>query len=132
SLTLFEGQEILTLTDLKGQGVVVNFWASWCIPCRDEMPALEKAYQRYRDVGVVFIGVNLWDEEDKARAFLAEHGVSYPNGMDIADKIADAYNLQGIPTTWFISPDGTVARKALGPVDLDMLDEAIALIRPKQ
>lgn len=129
-LTRFDNGQSLNLSELKGKGIVLNFWASWCVPCQNEMPALEKAWQRYQDVGIVFVGVNLWDEKDNALAFLKEHAVTYPNGIDSQDQISSDYNIQGIPTTWFIAPDGTVVSKVMGPLDLEMLDEAIALIRP--
>lgn len=130
-ITLFENGLTLNLSELYGKGVVINFWASWCIPCQKEMPALENAWRRYQDVGIVLVGVNLWDEEADARAFLNEYAVTYPNGIDSQDQISSDYNIQGIPTTWFIAPDGTVVRKVMGPLDLKMLDEAIALIRPE-
>lgn len=130
SLELFSSHETLTLSNLRGKGIVLNFWASWCLPCRTEMPALQTAWETYRDDGIVFVGVNLWDEQPAALEFLAEYGVTYPNGLDALGNIDEDYYLLGIPTTWFIYPDGTVAHKVMGPLDLESLDEAIALILP--
>lgn len=127
-LALLTDQGTLKLADLRGKGVVLNFWASWCVPCRTEMPALQSAWERYQDDGIVFVGINLWDEEPAALEFLNEFGVTYPNGFDALDNIDKNYNLLGVPTTWFIYPDGSIARKVMGPLDLESLDEAIALI----
>jgi cytochrome c biogenesis protein CcmG/thiol:disulfide interchange protein DsbE len=95
TLSLFDGGQ-LTLAELQGQVVVVNFWASWCIPCRDEAPILEQAWQRYRDRGVVFVGVAYLDTDKESEAFLEEFKVTYPNGPDLGTKIAPTYRLAGI------------------------------------
>ncbi|MDH3944876.1 MAG: TlpA family protein disulfide reductase [Anaerolineae bacterium] len=131
ALELFYDAESLTLDDLEGRGVVLNFWASWCLPCQQEMPALEAAWQKYAGQGVVFVGANIADERQDALDFLAEYDVTYPNGVDMLGDIQAAYSLLGYPTTWFIKPDGSVARKVLGPLNLADLDDAIALILPE-
>ena len=79
TLNTFEG-ETIRLSDLRGQVVVINIWASWCVPCRDEAPVLERLWREYRDRGVVFLGVDYADTEREARAFIAEFGLTYPNG----------------------------------------------------
>jgi cytochrome c biogenesis protein CcmG/thiol:disulfide interchange protein DsbE len=130
-LQLFSG-ETLRLSDLRGRPVVVNFWASWCPPCRDEAPVLEGAWQEYRAKGVVFVGVDIWDTDGDARRFLSEYGVSYPNGMSPKgeEPVAVGYGLTGIPETYFIDREGNVARKWIGPLDEDslrqLLDETLA------
>lgn len=132
TLTLLSNGEEIRLTDFAGKGIVLNFWASWCFPCKIEMPALEETWNKYQDQDVLFIGVNLWDEKPEAIQFLEEFGVTYLNGIDLSDQIDIDYNIQGIPTTWFISPDGTVVKKVMGPLNLEKLDEAISLILPKK
>lgn len=115
AMPLYNGG-IFRLSDQRGKVVVVNFWASWCIPCRDEAPALERAARDYRDRGIVFAGVDIWDSEKDARDFLQRFGVSYPNGPD-RTTAAIEYGLTGVPETYFIALDGTIARHWIGPLD---------------
>jgi cytochrome c biogenesis protein CcmG/thiol:disulfide interchange protein DsbE len=116
SLTLFDGSS-LRLEDLRGKTVFVNFWASWCLPCRAEAEALEAAWQDARDAGVVFIGVNIQDSEREARAFLEEFRATYPNGRDAAGRIAVDYGVWGIPETFFIGPEGRITYKHVGALE---------------
>lgn len=115
SIPLFSGGTF-QLSQQRGRIVVVNFWASWCPPCRDEAPVLERAWQRYRDQGVVLVGLDLWDTEKDARQFMTEFGIDYPNGPDQRGTAAIDYGVTGIPETFFIRPDGTIARHWIGPL----------------
>ena len=114
-LTGFDARPI-RLADLHGQIVVLNFWASWCTPCRDEAPVLERASQTYRDRGVVFVGLATWDHELNARTFLRELPASYPNAPDASGETAIAYGIRGLPETIFVGRDGEIARKWVGPL----------------
>ncbi|MBI2845277.1 MAG: TlpA family protein disulfide reductase [Chloroflexi bacterium] len=120
TLQLFDGGEI-TLSELRGQVVVINFWASWCPPCREEAPILETAWRSYRDQGVVFIGVDWLDTEDAARAYIQEFGLTYPHGPDLGSRIGRAYRITGVPETFFISRDGLVAAHIPAPLDEETL-----------
>ena len=112
-LTLFSG-ETLRLSELKGKVVVLNLWASWCGPCRQEMPSFERTWQEYRDRGVVFLGVAVSDTEQDARAFAQQVGVTYPLGLDTTGQISQTYRPVGLPSTYFIDRQGNIARKLTG------------------
>lgn len=116
SLTLFGTGETLRLSDMRGKVVVLNFWASWCPPCRDEAPTFERVWKEYKDRGVVFVGVDIWDTDEDAAKFLQEFGITYPTGPDPSGEIAIDYGLTGIPETYFITREGMIAQKAIGIV----------------
>lgn len=99
------------LSELRGQVVVLNFWASWCPPCLKEMPAFERVYQEYHDRGVAFVGVAVSDFTRPAKAFAAKTGITYPLGLDYSGEIARAYRVISMPTTFFIDPQGNIVRK---------------------
>lgn len=111
----FGGGE-LTLSQMEGTPVVLNFWASWCAPCRDEAASLERAWRTYRAQGVTFIGLNLQDSEAAARSYLAEFGVTYPNGPDLSGTITVDYGVVGMPVTFFVNRDGVVERRWVGAI----------------
>ena len=114
TFTSFEG-ETVRLADYRGRPVIINFWASWCIPCRTEMPLLETTWQQYRDQ-IHFVGVAYVDTEAGALAFLEEYGVTYPNGPDLGSRISDAYRIKGVPETFFIDRTGQVIGVKVGPL----------------
>lgn len=109
-LELFGGGKV-RLSDYEGKVVVLNFWASWCPPCRREMPAFEKTWREYEAKGVVFVGVAVQDYEPDARAFAEETGVTYPIGMDWNGRIFDSYRPTAMPTTFLINREGIVSRR---------------------
>jgi peroxiredoxin len=115
------GGGTLRLSELRGQVVVLNFWASWCPPCRAEMPFFEKTYRAYRERGVTVVGVAIQDDPEDSRALLEELGITYPNGSDVGDEIALSYRVAGLPTTVFIGHDGKVAKKWLGSLSEQQL-----------
>lgn len=113
AITLFDGK-MIRLEEFRGKAVLVNFWASWCVPCRAEAAALESAWQTHTDRRVVFLGVNIQDKEENARAFMKEFGIAYLNGKDLSGKIAIDYGVWGIPETFFIDPHGRITCKHAG------------------
>jgi cytochrome c biogenesis protein CcmG/thiol:disulfide interchange protein DsbE len=123
-LPSFDGQSI-ALSDSQGRVVVLNFWASWCAPCRVEAPVLEQAWRQYRDQGVVVLGINIWDKEPEARAFKREFGLTYPNVLDDGGRVAIEYGVAGIPETIVIGSDGRVAAKHTGPVTAERIAELV-------
>ena len=128
--TTFDGVEI-DLDELRGNGVVINFWASWCTPCRDEAEMLEQTWRRERDSGIVFLGLDYLDQEPSALAYLAEFDITYPNGPDLRSQAARRYKIQGVPETFFISPEGRIVETVVGPIaSQQKLDALLDRIRP--
>jgi cytochrome c biogenesis protein CcmG, thiol:disulfide interchange protein DsbE len=120
TLTLFDGKAI-RLEDLRGKVIFLNFWASWCVPCRAEAKTLEAAWKKYKDRGVVFLGVNIQDKEEDARDFIQEFGITYMNGIDKAGKIGIDYGVWGIPETFFIDHGGRITYKHVGGIDVQTI-----------
>jgi cytochrome c biogenesis protein CcmG/thiol:disulfide interchange protein DsbE len=112
----------IRLNDLKGQVVLVNFWASWCLACRAEHPVLVDAAKRYHDQGLRVVGVAYQDSRDDARAWIAERGGDWPNGLDVGSHTAIKYGLFGVPETFFIGRDGRILYKQIGPLDQEVID----------
>ncbi len=113
TLTLFDGGRF-DLAAHRDKVVVVSFWASWCVPCREEAPLLEAAWRAYRDQGVLFVGVNVQDQEAAAKEFIKEFGLSFPNGPDPGSRIAVDYGVYGIPELFFVDRGGRITYKHIG------------------
>jgi cytochrome c biogenesis protein CcmG/thiol:disulfide interchange protein DsbE len=125
TLPLFNG-DTFALEAHRGQVVVLNVWASWCIPaCYNEGPALEAAWQRYRQRGVLFVGVNYQDRDPAAREFLSRFGHTFPNGPDAGSRVAIAYGVRGVPETFFIDREGRLAYRHVGEITLEALVQQI-------
>jgi len=131
SLDRLEGTSKVTLADYAGQVVVLNFFASWCIPCKEENPALVRIWERYRTSDVVVIGILYQDSLDSGRRYVRDNGVTWPTATDEDGRIAFAYGVFGIPETYFIGPDGIIAGRHIGPIDEATLLAAIDSLRPK-
>ena len=116
SIGLYSGENV-RLSDFIGKkSVVLNFWASWCPPCRDEAPAFSRVSTTYKD-RVEFIGVVSNDSQKKAEAFMDEFDIDYENGQDMGNRISKKYNITGIPETFFIDIDGNITEHWIGPID---------------
>lgn len=114
----------VTLASFRGKPLVINFWASWCVPCRTEMPLLEQAY-RSQHGKVVFLGIDANDTPSAAKAFLARVHVTYPTISDDNGATATGYGLYGLPTTVFISPSGKIEGRHIGELHADTLRAAL-------
>ncbi len=122
-----EGQ-VASLSDLRGKPVVLNFWASWCPPCRAEMPLIEAAYrdQSWKEKGVQFLTVNLDDDPSRSRQLMSDSGYSFPFVLDATSSIGEAYNVYGIPSTFFIDSKGVIVLTKVGAfADGAELDKAL-------
>jgi cytochrome c biogenesis protein CcmG/thiol:disulfide interchange protein DsbE len=115
-LELFAGGT-LTLDQLDGKIVMVDFWASWCPPCRQEAPALAQVYREYQAKGVEFVGIDIWDRAEDAIKYVDRYGITYPNGLDDKGTIAIDYGVRGIPEKFFIDRNGVLVQKFVGPMD---------------
>jgi cytochrome c biogenesis protein CcmG/thiol:disulfide interchange protein DsbE len=124
-LEQLNGDGDLKLSSLRGQVVVLNFWASWCSPCKEEAPVLQSGWEEYRDEGVVFLGVDANDLSGDAREFIAEHGITYPNVHDGEGTTLGRFGIPALPETMFIDRDGRVAAYVAGPVDAESLEQSI-------
>jgi cytochrome c biogenesis protein CcmG/thiol:disulfide interchange protein DsbE len=120
--------QTFTLSEARGKVVVVNFWASWCIPCRDEAPVLETAWQRYKDRGVVVVGLAWTDTESKSLDFIREFSQTYLNGPDLRTLAGQTYRIKGVPETYVVDPNGVLAWVKIGP--LTSLEELQSVIEP--
>jgi cytochrome c biogenesis protein CcmG/thiol:disulfide interchange protein DsbE len=117
--------ETIKLSDLRGKVVVMNFWASWCVECRKEADALEAIHQKYKDRGVVMLGVDYLDTEPPALAYLQEFGITYANGLDVQQRIAKSYRITGVPETFFIDEAGIVREVLIQPLSEAQLSASI-------
>lgn len=124
TLTSFEGQTY-TLSQLRGKVVIINFWASWCPPCREEAAYLEHTWRKYKDKGVIFIGVDYADAEKPALAYIKEFDITYFNGPDLGTRISQMYNIKGVPETYYVAKDGTLRGNHIGPLKAPELDNKI-------
>ena len=98
----------IKLSEYRGSVVMINFWASWCGPCRQEMPALEQLYKRYQDLGFVILGVNTDDDPSKSRILLKDIKVSFPILYDTSNTIVKTYDVQAMPTTYLVDRNGNL------------------------
>ena len=128
-LTDLDGRTV-RLADYAGQPVLVNFWASWCLPdCAEEFPILADAIEGYEDIRLAVIGIVYRDRSEAARAFGDQFGATWPLVMDPGERVAQAYGAFGPPETWLIGPDGTVLSRHIGPFTAEELAAELDSLR---
>jgi cytochrome c biogenesis protein CcmG/thiol:disulfide interchange protein DsbE len=112
----YEGKSEVSLEDLHGKVVVMNFWASWCKPCEQEAAELQQVWDEYEPTGqVVFLGADYVDTEPNARVYLKKFGITFPNGPDLATRISQYFRIKGVPETYFIDQEGVLRYIQVGP-----------------
>jgi cytochrome c biogenesis protein CcmG/thiol:disulfide interchange protein DsbE len=121
-----DGNDEIRLADYRGKAVVLNFWASWCEPCKEEAPLLEEAWQRHRDDGLVVLGIDAQDFRTDARRFVDRYGLTYPIAFDGNGASLGRFGTMGFPETWFVGRDGRlVGEHIVGPLDEERLNENV-------
>ena len=113
------GGETLSLSQLKGKVVFLNFWATWCGPCRMEMPSMEALYKRYKDEGLEILAVNCMETRQEVAAFMEENALTFTAALDEDGKINGTYGVQAIPTSYLIDRDGKIIMRLVGSIDWD-------------
>ncbi len=108
--------ESYTLSNLRGQAVLVNLWASWCPPCRAEMPTIEKMYREYKDQGFIVLAINMTYQDDPFAVvpFLEDHDITFPTLLDETGDVAAAYQLRSLPSSYFINREGIITEVVIG------------------
>lgn len=119
--------ESFSLPDHVGTPMVVNFWASWCLPCYEEAPVLQRFWQQQQDGGVLFVGIQTQDRDrlNEGREFVSRFGLTFPNVIDNDSKVSVDWGLYGVPETFFLRADGSVAAKHVGPVTDEVMAKNI-------
>ena len=123
-VTSLNGAEI-DIKALRGKVVMIDFWSSWCGPCRAEAPILSQVYREYEGQPVAFIGIAIWDNSSDILKFADEFNVQYPNAIDSEGRIAFEYGVTGIPQKFFIDSSGTLVRKYVGPMNATTLRQVL-------
>ena len=107
------------LSDYRGQVVIVNFWATWCPPCRAEMPSMQRAWQQLEKEGILMLGINVGEDEDTIFQFTANYPVEFPLLMDQDSRVINQWPVRGLPTTFVVSPAGKITYRAIGGREWD-------------
>jgi peroxiredoxin len=124
--------KILKLSDFRGQKVIVNMWATWCPPCRAEMPDMQKFYDKYKDENTTVIAINMTTSEksvDRIPEFLDEFGITLPVLLDKQNKIGEIYQVYALPTSYIIDSQGIIQQKVTGPMNYEMMEKLVKEIR---
>ena len=126
TLVGLDGNQV-SLSDFRGKTVFVNFWATWCPPCRAEMPEMEAVYQEYKDRDVVIIGVDIVEPEDTVRQYVQEGGYSWTFVLDTTGEVNNNYRVTSIPTSFFLDREGIIRAVNIGPMNKRAIESTLAL-----
>ncbi|WP_174734056.1 thiol-disulfide oxidoreductase ResA [Mesobacillus harenae] len=118
------------LSDYRGEGVFLNFWATWCKPCEREFPYMETQYQRYKDQGVHVLAVNVSESDVAVDKFIERHNLTFPVVIDKDGQVQTAYGINPLPITFLVNPDGEVIKSHTGELTEDKIQEYMELIKP--
>ncbi|MEN1970592.1 thiol-disulfide oxidoreductase ResA [Lentibacillus sp. N15] len=124
--------ESIRLSDFKGQGIMLNFWGTWCKPCEDEMPYMQALYPEYKEKGIEIIAVSLDNTELVVDRFIDKYDLTFPIPHDKTGEVRDLYKIGPIPSSIFINPDGEIQRIVNGALSLESLENYFKEILPKQ
>jgi len=124
TLSDLEGNPV-SLSDFRGKTVLINFWATWCPPCRSEMPAIKSVYQEYKDKGVEVIGVDLKESENAVREFIEEGGYNWTFVLDGDGSVSRDYRITGIPESFFVTREGIIREMHIGPMSAETIEEKL-------
>lgn len=116
-----KSNQILSLGDLKGKAIILNFWASWCYSCRQEAGIMEAFWQQADKSQLIVVGIAIQDEPEQAISFAQQFGKTYPLALDVSGKAGINYGISGVPETFFINPEGIIVDKTYGPVSMELL-----------
>jgi peroxiredoxin len=119
-IELIDGR-VVNLSNYRGKVVVLNFWGTWCPPCRAEMPALQRIWEEYKEKEVIFLGIAIYDESEEVKEFSETYGITYPLGVDLLGQLTVAYRVTNFPTTFLIDRDGNEVRRIVNPVNEGLL-----------
>jgi peroxiredoxin len=124
-LVTFDGEPV-SLADYRGERVLVNFWASWCVPCRQEAPALQGAFEEHEDF--VTLGVNVLDRESDALAFAEEFGLSFPLPVDEGERVMQTYRVRALPSSFLVDSEGIIRFVHIGPLNEETIADYLSQI----
>jgi len=118
------------LSDYRGKPVIINFWTTWCPPCREELPSMNRAWHQLKQEGIAMLAINMGEDEDTIFIFSADYPTDFPILMDQTGEVIEQWPVKGLPTTYVVAPDGTIAYRAIGSREWDdktLLDMVRAL-----
>ncbi|MGM9945667.1 MAG: TlpA disulfide reductase family protein, partial [Lysinibacillus sp.] len=129
TLTTLQGEQV-SLSDYKGKIVILNFWASWCGPCKEEMPHMQSFYEKHPDVAMLAVNLTSMDLGiDAVKQFVNDFGLTFPILLDEADVVGKQYNIITIPTSYMIDPEGRIFKEVIGPMDERMMEDLVSELK---